>query len=138
MDFKKKLKTRLYLAIAYIIIGLATIIAAFITKTSNEFFSSFGFALIVIGIVRVRSYFIITKSEDNLKKQQIRESDERNVSISTKAKSFSFTLYIILSGIVVIVLQCLKETQHATIIGGTVCALILIYWISYFVINKKS
>ena len=138
MEFKKKLNIRLYLAIAYVLIGVATIISAFITKTSNEFFSSFGFALVVIGIVRIRNYFIITKSEDNLKKQQIRESDERNISISTKAKSFSFNLYIILSGIVVIVLQCLKETQLATIIGGAVCVLILIYWISYWIINKKS
>lgn len=138
MEFKKRLNIRLYLAIAYVLIGIATIISAFITKTSNEFFSSFGFALVVIGVVRIRNYFIITKSEDNLKKQQIRESDERNISISTKAKSVSFNLYIILSGIVVIVLQFLKEAQLATIIGGTVCALILIYWISYWIINKKS
>lgn len=138
MEFKKKLNIRLYLAIAYVLIGIATIISAFITNTSNEFFSSFGFALVVIGVVRIRNYLIITKSEDNLKKQQIRESDERNISISTKAKSFSFNLYIILSGIVVIVLQCLKETQLATIIGGVVCVLILIYWISYWIINKKS
>ena len=138
MEFKKKLKTRLYLAIAYILIGLTTIISAFITKTSNEFFSSFGFALIVIGIVRIRNYFIITKSEDNLKKQQIREYDERNISIANRAKSFSFNLYIILSGIVVIVLQCLKVTHLATVLGGTVCMLILIYWISYWIINKKS
>lgn len=138
MEFKKKLNIRLYLAIAYVLIGIATIISAFITNTSNEFFSSFGFALVVIGVVRIRNYFIITKSEDNLKKQQIRESDERNISISTKAKSFSFNLYIILSGIVVIVLQFLKEAQLATIIGGVVCVLILIYWISYWIINKKS
>ena len=138
MDFKKKLNIRLYLAIAYVLIGIATIISAFITNTSNEFFSSFGFALVVIGVARIRNYFIITKSEDNLKKQQIREYDERNIAISNRAKSFSFNLYIILSGIVVIVLQFLKEAQLATIIGTTVCGLILIYWISYWIINKKS
>lgn len=138
MDFRKKLKMRFYFALSYIIIGLALIIVSIVTEDANEFLSSFGAALLVIGIARVRNHFIITKNEQSIKKQEIIESDERNIAISNRAKNFSFNLYVILAGITVIVLQILKISELATIIGLTVCVLILIYWVSYFIIRKKS
>ena len=87
MEFKKKLKTRLYIAIIYISLGIMMITGTFAIKTDNDFISSFGFALVVMGIVRIRNYFMITKNEETIKKQQIAETDERNLSILNKAKS---------------------------------------------------
>lgn len=138
MDFRKKLRTRLYLAISYIVIGAVMIAASFITKTTNEFVSSFGFALLLIGIVRIRNHFIITKNDETIKKQEIAETDERNISIANRAKSLSFTLYVFAASITVIVLQILEMGELASVIGFTVCALIIIYWISYFIIRQKS
>ena len=85
MDFKKKLKTRLYTAISYIVIGIVMIIVSNILKTDNDFLSSFGLALSVCGVVRIRNYFIITKNDETIRKQEIAETDERNISISNKA-----------------------------------------------------
>lgn len=59
MDFKKKLKIRLFVAISYVILGIAMIVIFNIIKTENNFLSSFGFALTVIGIARIRNYFLI-------------------------------------------------------------------------------
>ena len=138
MDFKKKLKIRLFIAISYIILGVFMTLAFSIIKTESSFLSSFGFALIIIGIARARNYFLITKNEETIKKQQIIETDERNIAISNKAKSVSFFIYVILSCICVIFLEILNKTELATIISGTVCVMLIIYWISYFIINKKS
>ena len=96
MDFKKKLKIRLFFAVGYIILGLGMIVIFNVLNTDNNFLSSFGFALMVIGIAKVRNYFLITKNSETLKKQQIAETDERNISIANKAKSISFIIYIIL------------------------------------------
>lgn len=138
MDFKKKLRTRLYIAISYIILGVALIVTAFITEMENEYFSPLGFAFAVIGIARVKQYFLISKNEETIKKQEIRETDERNISISNKAKSLSFSLYILLSCVAVIILQILGKSDLASILGLTVCALLIFYWVSYFIIRKKS
>ena len=138
MDFKKKLKTRLYFGISYIVIGVAMIIVALTVNGTSEYLSPFGTALLVIGIARVRNHFIITKSDETIKKQQIAETDERNIAIANKAKSFSFNLYVILACVAVIVLQIMKITELATTIGMTVCVLLVIYWISYFILHKKS
>ena len=138
MDFRKKLKIRLFTAISYIIIGVALGVVFNIIKTENNFLSSFGFALVIIGIVHVRNYFMITKNEDTIKKRQIAESDERNISIANKAKSVAFITYFILACVAIIVLEILNKTQMAMMLSGTVGVLTLIYWISYFIIRKKS
>lgn len=138
MDFKKKLKRRLYLGILYVMIGVAMIIVALAVNGTSDYLSPFGTAFLVIGIARIRNYFIITKSDETIKKQQIAETDERNITISNKAKGFSFNLYVMLAYIAVIILQIMKITELATTIGMTVCTLLIIYWISYFILQKKS
>lgn len=138
MDFKKKLKIRLFFAIGYIALGLIMIALFNIIKTENTFLSSFGFALIIVGIAKVRNYFLITKNDETLKKQQIAENDERNISIANKAKSISFIIYIILVCVSIIVLNLLNQVELATILSVSVCVLVLIYWISYWIISKKS
>ena len=138
MDFRKKLKIRLFTAISYIIIGVALGIVFNIINTENNFLSSFGFALVIIGIVYVRKYLLITKNEDTIKKRQIIESDERNISIANKAKSVAFSTYFFLACVAIIVLEILNKTQMAMMLSGTVGVLTLIYWISYFIIGKKS
>ena len=132
------MKIRLYLAIGYIILGIAMIVAFNIIKTDNSFLSSFGFALVVIGAARIRNYLLITRNEETLKKQQIKESDERNIAIANKAKSVAFIIYVLLACIAVIVLSILEMTQLSMIVSATVCVLIFIYWISYWIISKNS
>lgn len=138
MEFKRKLKIRLYVAISYIILGVAMIAASLILKISNNFISSFGFALFIIGIVRTRSYRLITKNEETIRKQMIAETDERNVAIAHKAKSLSFMIYLFLVSVTVIVLELLNKIELAIILAGTVGFLVLLYWICYFVIRKRS
>lgn len=138
MDYKKKLKQRLYVAIIYIVFGIAFIAGSLITKTDNDFISAFGFAMIIMGIVRIRNYRIITKNEDTIRKQQIIETDERNISIIRKAKSVAFSVYVFVSGTAVIVLSFLSMHEAAKWISCSACLLVLIYWICYWVYQKKS
>lgn len=138
MDFKKKLKIRLWFALAYIVLGIAMIAVFQFVHTDNEFLSSFGFALIVVGVAKCRQYKRITKNEETIKKQQIAETDERNLCIASKAKSVAMMLYIILACVGTVVLHLLDKTGPATLLSGTVCALLLLYWISYWIISRKS
>lgn len=138
MDYKKKLKSRLYIAITYIALGIMMIAGTFVTKTDNDFISAFGFAMVVMGIVRIRNYFIITKNEETIRKQGIAETDERNLSIQSKAKSATFSIYTMLSGAAVIVLSFLELHEEAKWISYSVLLLVAIYWICYLVYQKKS
>lgn len=138
MDFRKKLKTRLWVAIIYVALGIIMTVGGTVTKTDNSFISSFGLILAVMGVVRMRNYLIITKNEERIKKQEIMETDERNVSIVNKARSITFTAYVLLLGVAVIVLSLLNMREIAVWISYSIFLLIIIYWISYFIIRKKS
>ena len=138
MDYKKKLRSRLNIAITYIVLGVMFIVGTFITKTENDFISTFGFMMILMGLVRIRNYRIITKDEDTIRKQQIIETDERNISIVHKAKSVAFAVYTFILGAAVIVLSFIGMHEVAKWVAYSVCLLVVIYWICYFIYQKKS
>ena len=138
MNYKRKLKSRLYVAIIYIALGIMMIVGAFATKMDNYFISSFGFAMVVMGMVRIRNYRMITKNEDTIRKQQIVETDERNISIIHKAKSAAFSIYILLLATTVIILSLFNIHEAAKRIAYSVCLLVAIYWICYWIYQKKS
>ena len=137
MDFNKKMKIRLWNAILCCLAGIAVCIVSYFTNADN-FFSSFGLAMTVCGIVRLRNYFLITKNEETIKKQRIAESDERNISISEKAKSWVFTIYNCLCGAGVIIFQLLNEKNIANFLAMSVCTMLILYCIIYWIIRKKS
>ena len=137
MDFKKKLKTRLYIGIIYIVLGIAMIAVAAIAKIENPFISSLGLALAVVGFVRIRNYRLITKDESRIKKQEIAETDERNASIVNKARGAAFIIYIIAACLFVIVTGIIGMTEISAFASYSVASLVAIYWISYFIFQKK-
>lgn len=138
MDFRGKLKQRLFIAIIFATLGIVMIAGAFVAKTDNDFISSFGLGLVVIGIARIRNYFLITKNEETIKKQKIAETDERNLSIINRARSAAFTLYCLLSCMAIIILSLFNKNEEAKIIAYSVLLLMGIYLISYWIISKKS
>ena len=138
MDYKKKLRLRLYIAIGYSILGLLIMILCFFGIIKNEFFSGYGLALLIIGVSRIRKYKLITKDEDSIRRQRIAETDERNISIANKARSMSFIIYIIVSGVLVITFEIMEKTDIANILAYSVCGLVFVYWITYLIIRKKS
>lgn len=137
MNFRKKLKIRLYAAISYLIVGVLMIATTFLLETENNFLSSFGLAAAVIGIAKIRNYFIITRNEESVKNREIAENDERNIAICEKSKSMAFFIYIVSAGIGVMVLEILGKAYIAEIIAISVCALALIYWASYQIVKTK-
>ncbi len=138
MNFKNKLKTRLYYGIICIALGAIMIIGVTATKSENEYISAFGFALAMVGVARIIQYLKITKNEDSIKKQEINETDERNLSIIQKAKSTTFSIYLLISCSVVIVTALIDMPDVAKWIGYSQFVLVIIYWICYWIYQKKS
>ena len=139
MEFKKKLKIRLYTAIAYMVLGAAMIVLFnVVVKSDNTFLSSFGLALLVIGFANLRRYFLITKNEETIRSQEIAETDERNIFLAHQARSAAFVLYTVLACAAIIILELLNLTDPAMVLSGSGCVLHVIYWAAYWIIRKRS
>ena len=137
MDFKKKMKQRLYLAVSYIVFGAALALAALVTKSENQFLSAFGIALAVMGVLRLFQYRRITKNTDSLRKRQLAETDERNRMIAERAKSWTFSFSLMAAGIAVIVLSVLGKHNLAQPMSWVMCGMVLLYWVFYHIANRK-
>ena len=137
MAFEKKMKQRRIIALSYIALGLALAIADVLMDSENYFFCSFGVALLVMGILRLRRYRKITASDQTMRKQELTENDERTRMISGRARSCAFSLSITGSGTLVIVLNLLGFRDLALPFAWYVCGMVILYWICWLILNKK-
>ena len=137
MEFKKKLRTRLIVAISYIVLGLILVAIGVIGHTDNYFYFSFGIALTVMGILRIIQHRKITADEKSIRQQELTESDERTRMIAERARSWTFSLSVTIAGIAIIVLSLLGYHEEALPLSWFICGMVVIYWICYIIISKK-
>ena len=137
MEFKKKLKTRLYIALSYIVLGIVLIAADALNHFENDFFLSFGIALLVMGIIRLIRHRKVTKDESTIRRQEVAETDERTLMMSEKARSWAFTSSILIAGIAVIGLSLLGKHETAQPFAWFVCGQVALYWICWMILRKK-
>ena len=137
MDFKQKMKQRLTIAVVYIAAGILLALWAVLSKTENYFPSSFGFALIVLGILRMIQYWKITGSDQTMRQRERTETDERNRMIAEKARSWAFSFSILIAGVIVIVLSLLGQHDTAQPLAWYSCCMVLLYWVFYLIAKRK-
>ena len=137
MEFKKKLKQRLYIALSYIAIGIALIAADALNHFENTFIFSFGVTMLVMGVIRLIRHRKITKDDASIRKQELSETDERIRMISERARSWAFSYSIIIAGIAVIVLSLLGKHDAALPFAWYVCGMVVLYWIFWLILRKK-
>lgn len=116
--------------------GLVLIVLSCL-ETLDEFWSGMGSALLVIGIVRLFRGYRLSKSETYREKRAVAETDERFHFIRNKAWAWSGYLFIIISALGAIVFKLLGQDLLSIASGGAVCLMLVLFWISFFVLKKK-
>ena len=137
MDFQKRIKMRRNVAVCYLILGPALILLAHLTKSSNTFLYAFGFAMLLMGIVRVIAHRRLIKDEKTMHQREVAETDERNRMITERARSWAFSYSLMLAGIAVIVLSLLGLHDLAYPVALSVGVMTAIFWICLFIARKK-
>lgn len=138
MDFSKKLKLRLCLAVLYILLGITSIIVYASGSKENTVILTFGAAFTAMGILRVIRYFKITRDPESVRERKTEETDERNIAIVRRAKAVAFGVYTFGAAILVIVLEFSGKSSLASAIALNICAIVFIFWLSYTVLQKRS
>lgn len=137
MDFQKKMKQRKVIAVSYTALGLILMLADILNGFKNTFFFSFGFALTVMGFLRLFRNRKIMQTPQTMRKQELAEKDERSRMISERAKSWTFSLSITSCGLLVILLNFLGYREEALPFAWYVCGMVVLYWICWIVLRRK-
>ena len=116
--------------------GLALTSLAFFGKV-DEFWNGMGSALAILGAVRLMRGYRLNKNEAYREKVEIAASDERNQFIRSKAWAWAGYLFIILTGISVIVFKLMGQDLLSQAASWGVCLMLVLYWGAYKVLQRK-
>lgn len=99
--------------------------------------SGIGGGLVAVAAIRLLQGTKYRKNEEYARHVDTAYSDERNLFISGKAKSWAFYITIVCLAIITIVMFIVKQTLYAQIAGLTLAAMTAIYWIAYMILLRK-
>ena len=96
-----------------------------------------GSALLVVGSLQLLRHYRLSHNEAYREKYEIEVKDERNHFIRSKAWAWTGYLYVLIASVATIVLRVMDEDLLATAAGMTVCLVLVLYWVSYYVLKRK-
>ena len=122
--------------VVLLIAGFALACLGFV-EIVDEFWSGMGSALAIVGALRLLRFYRLKKNESYREKMETAATDERNQFIRMKAWSWAGYLFIIVSALGTIIFKILGQDLLSQVASYTVCLMLVLYWISYFVLKKK-
>lgn len=137
MDYKKKLKQRLYVNLGWAGIGALFILFWCIRQPENTYPLSLGIAFVIMGVIRTIQYRQTVKDEQALRQKELAETDERNLMMNERAKSWAFSISVFIAGDLAIILSLLGKQDLALLFAWFLCGMTLLYWICWNIIRKK-
>jgi len=131
-----KRNNRLIAAISELALGL-TLIGVHATGLIDEFWSSLGFAMIIIGIGNVIRFLKYRSDAEYREKVDISNQDERLKFLSQKAWSWAGYLFVTINGTAAIILKIMGCGEMSLWAAYNVCLVLILYWPCYLWLSKK-
>ena len=129
-------KKDIIFGVIWLLLGLVLTVLCCL-ETLDEFWSGMGSALMVVGIVRLLRSYRLSRSKTYREKREVAETDERLHFIRNKAWAWAGYLFIIICAIGTIIFKLLGQDLLCMFLSGAVCLMLVLFWVSFFVLKKK-
>ena len=122
------------------IIGLIflAISSGTISEDLFSYISGFSSGIIVVGIVTLIKYTRVMKNQEMTKKIENANNDERLKIINNESMAISFRISLIVEAVISMIAAINNKMEIAECIGFAICFKIVVYLITYFIVNKKN
>lgn len=120
---------------AMIILGAVLFLLGFLFE--NQFLNGFGLVFALIVGIRLIRLLISTKDEESKDDYNVSVSDERVVYLTRRARSAAFYISVLAEAVAVLVLYFLDLQVAMQAVSYVLCAQVLIYVVSYYIIKAK-
>ena len=131
MKAKSYFVSALYIILGGILIGLS------FAGVVDEFWNGMGSALLVMGVIQFIRFYRFQKNEAYREKIEIEEKDERNRFIRNKAWAWAGYLFVMIMAVASIVLKVMGQDILSIAASGSVCFVLVLFWISYLILRRK-
>ena len=119
-----------------IIVGVILSILGF-AGILDSYWSGMGTALIVVGVLMLVRQIRYRTNADYKESVDVEVNDERNKFLRIKAWSWAGYLFVLTGAFGSIILKIIGLDQYVSIASGSVCLIMVLYWISYIVLKRK-
>ena len=131
-----KYDRRMYLSLFWILVGAALFVCGAM-EWIDSYWSGMGGGFLAVGILQLIRHIRYRKNEDYREKVDVASSDERNRFLTGKAWAWAGYLFVLISGVATIALKVMGLDQWSLAASYALCLLLVLYWISYFVLKRK-
>ena len=131
-----KCNKRFIASIIEIAVGLGLLLLRFF-DVIDDFWSGMGTALIVVGALQLIRHIRYKTNETYKAAVDVELNDERNKFLSMKAWSWAGYLFVMIAAVAAIVLKICGLDEYVFFASGSVCLMIVLYWVSYMIVRKK-
>jgi len=128
---------RLALSVFWVILGAALIILTLTDVLSDSIYAGMGGALVTIGIFQVIRRVKYKKDPEYREKIDTETSDERLSFIRLKSWGWTGYIVILVEGVGVIISMIVGNALVQQVLSYSVCLILVVYCISYFVLSRK-
>lgn len=128
---------RLILSIFWVVLGLVLFILAEAEILDSSYFSAMGVALAVVGTLQIIRNLRYRKDKDYKEKIDIEVTDERNRFLRLQSWAWTGYIVVMVEAAGSIAAHVLGQEIVGQVLSYSVCLIICVYWISWFILSRK-
>ena len=126
----------LYMSIFWVVLG-AALVACNLARLVEDYWFNMGVTLIIIGVLQIVRRIRYKTNAEYRENYDIANSDERNKFIANKAWAWAGYLYVMIAAVGTIVCKLLGREDLMMFCSGSVCLIMVFYWLSWLWLKKK-
>ena len=126
----------LYISIFWVVLGTVLVICH-LAKLIEDYWFSMGIAFIVVGILQIIRHIRYKTDSEYRENRDVETNDERNKFIANKAWAWAGYFYVMIAAIGSIVCKLLGREDLMMFCSGSVCFIMVLYWLSWLWLKKK-
>ena len=127
---------RMLLSVFWIVLGLA-LMGCHLAGWIEEYWSSMGFAFMIVGILQMIRNIRYRTNAEYRERRDTETADERNKFIANKAWAWAGYLFVMIAAAGSIVFKLMGREDLMMLASGSVCLIMVLYWISYIILKRK-
>lgn len=120
-----------FAAIGIVLIGLAT------AGVVDSFWAGMGTALLLVSALRFFRLYRYQKNEAYREQVDTEINDERNRFLRNKAWAWAGYLFVLIAAVCTIVFKVMGQELLWQVTGLSMCLIVTLYWICFFILRKK-
>ena len=128
---------KLILSIFWIILGAVLLVLSVAEVLDSSMYAGMGGALIAVGALQLARNLKYRKDPEYREKVDTEVSDERNSFLRMKSWSWTGYVVVLVEGVGSIAAMILGKRELQLTLAYSVWLIMVVYWISFFIISKK-